>query len=592
MKGRRKGSITVFLAIALPVILVLGFKLYDYLVLRQNEGKALKITYAVSEAELGRYNKYFRDNYYVFACFDSNQTAQFVLDYLHLNKIRGEDFKATGTYKSLSDPVNFRKAVLNAAPVFLSDNIIQWIKEKLGHIKTNQRIKAFLDEYEIIEEKITEQIKLPKAFKKFKNNQKMSKIKDIIIKSQNQLKEMEESFSPLIKEAGSILKSEGFPADLKESKTESLEASKTEFERIQKNSKEYLNALDYAVSFALELEREIELEYEALEHAKDQIIREEIEQRILGLEEDLEKAYEEVKKRAKDQNEAPNKSGLSSVKRRFDQAKKLISNWFTGFLGENGSINLYSQDFENVDYNVDSSLIEKLVINEWCCGVFNSYDKNCPRKFNAPGADSQSRIKGEIEYLISGKTSENSSLNTVKLKISAMRYIPNIITLMQSKNIRAEIDLITIAIPAPFNYIASGICYVVLTGAESYIDTIALLRGDGIDFIKKPSDWKLSVQGLLSGAFESSLQIAETQNSDDSKLYYLDYLRLMLAMQREKTIIRRAMNIINSDLIKIGNGAELSDFSVGHEIELSWTNISPFSSRKSEIKFVNTYDTK
>jgi hypothetical protein len=229
------------------------------------------------------------------------------------------------------------------------------------------------------------------------------------------------------------------------------------------------------------------------------------------------------------------------------------------------------------------------LVNEYYLSLFSSYDLNSPRALDPLNRmDTERILKGEIEYIITGKASEKESMNWITAQVFALRVPSNLMALLSDTEKMRSISNYTLALPQPWRMVAFTAIVTAWVTAESYVDVMALLKGEGLALVKSPSEWHLDLESLVSKSWQS-------KKNDHSfyKLYYQDYLRILLFFQSEETSLKRVMELMTTEILKATQGAyDLSCFSRGHHVVLSWRPNSIFDwvHKDSTLGFTNNYE--
>ena len=276
----------------------------------------------------------------------------------------------------------------------------------------------------------------------------------------------------------------------------------------------------------------------------------------------------------------------------LDTIRRIIADvdgLFSGVEIGGGIIEISSENERELPETIpQSSLEQRILMNEYLLGLFSSYDELCPRKIDPFDRMEDTRqIKGEVEYLISGIKDERESISMVRLKVMAIREIANLVSIVTDSNKIKQITTATAAIPQPWRSVAFGVSLIAWGSAESYVDVNQLMKGEGFYYLKTDEEWHLDFQSLLSGAWKSQVSGTPKESSGifDPKMYYQDYLRILLYMQPEEDILLRAMDLIDSELYAISDQkVSLSNFSTAHHIKLFKKDLSQYF-----LKFTNQY---
>lgn len=237
---------------------------------------------------------------------------------------------------------------------------------------------------------------------------------------------------------------------------------------------------------------------------------------------------------------------------------------------DDGKVQIHEMQWIGTNTYIESlSVIEKIAIKEYFLSVYTSLDLKCPRSLDVFSRNKRAIgvVKGEIEYLIAGKTSDQANQRKVWLTIYGLRQATNTLHIMTSPEKRNMISAFTFAIPPPWNVVVYAGIVALWSGAESYVDMHKLLNGESMFPIKTRSEWHLDLNTALSGSWKSG-----SKNTNAvGKWYYFDYLRSLLYLQRTETVIKRSMNLLNQDLKKQSKGLiQLENLSIGHVIAVEF----------------------
>lgn len=584
----RKGSVSIFLVIVIPAIIISVVALYDALYIRHREEKALKIAYAVSEARLSHYNEYLKKEYSLFAHLENAPLEDFVLEYMDLN---GFDSKVVTNSKHLSDPEVFRATVVRSAKGMFAQEALDLIVEKIGLVKIGEKINAKLESINDSFEKISDLMSVPAGIQKMARTSDIGALRQLINSAKNSIYENNSELETL----KNIVKREvGDVAELKDDIEKSLSDVTAKYEEQKRMMEGYLSDVEKLLDKIDELadkcaeivddidEKRSRLD-ELLNSAQSgdgdaEIIR--LEEEIAALEEEYEttdKEYLEVK----EELDSVKRQGLPEIDRSgFDRLLKTITRAVKKIYDAFKAVNVDGKTLKlGKDHTLlqeaggDGDISEKIFIAEWCMTVFSCYGKDEQKSDRA--------IKGELEYLVTGETRETSSMMAVKLKIAGIRAGANTITFMGT-DAKKGIDAMFAGIPQPFGAIGTVIAYGAMVLGESYLDAQALLDGESFEFVKPASQWRLDADGKICGVIFSQ---------GGKKLCYKDYLRALIYFEPDGKVLLRAMNLIDASVRNMTQEKyALTDFSVGHSIRMNFGGRSPLGSFESFLTFENSYE--
>lgn len=188
----------------------------------------------------------------------------------------------------------------------------------------------------------------------------------------------------------------------------------------------------------------------------------------------------------------------------------------------------------NLIANQSENLADKLFFREYLM-------TKCPYYMGGP--DSKT-MKYQIEYLIAGKKSDISNLETVVNRILLIREAANLYSLCKDSSKQAVVQTASTALaylivqPELKDAIASLInC--IWSYAESVKDLKRLLAGGKVPFVKTEDEW---VSGFV-------LNKDDADKTETSKgLEYTDYLRLLLYLNNTEVLTERFVNLVELEI--------------------------------------------
>lgn len=167
---------------------------------------------------------------------------------------------------------------------------------------------------------------------------------------------------------------------------------------------------------------------------------------------------------------------------------------------------------------------------------------------NAVNAEDDNALDYEVEYILGGKESDLKNLEYVVNRIVLIRTGCNMISILSDAQKTGEAELLATAL-AGFTgmpVLIKIVQMLILTGwslAESYTDVKALLAGEKVPTIKGSNEWNISIEGLKNFSGDSI-----TTNASEHGLEYEDYLRVLLAFEKDETMYYRTMDCIQLDI--------------------------------------------
>lgn len=572
--GRRKASVSILLVIVVPTLLLMGMFLYDLLLLRHREAKALKVVYAVSEAKLAQYNEFLSSECGIQANLDIGTTGEYFSTYLQNNDIVNTVVRVT--LKSLDDPKNFEQAVIRSMMMNVGSAALQKILEKIEIVEVVQNLAEKIETLDKKLEELYQVFEFPKRIADLLDSPSIEKVKEGVELIQTLMQQKEDVF----KERKASIEGDLPQITLEDVKNEKEQVLDQLTHTWQKYWEDVRDSLSEINRFEAPQNPGFPQPspggnssnvYHTIAHQKVKT-RKKTEQEVI----------ESIRGRFrnwsfyKENSSAPGL--LTQIKKGLAALKKSLG----AFETEAGVLEIKGADYTKISHRSDINLLEKMALVEWVVRNLSSY---------AEGSEKKHTIRGEVEYIVTGKVKETESVFRIRLEIAGIRMVPNMLTFANS-NVRKQITELLGALPPPANYIALGVAYTALVLGESYIDSGRLLQGEEFKFIKDEEDWRLSLEGLTGGVFEELLSSTQKkEKKDQTTLGYLDYLRVLLLFESPKNITLRSMNVVQASVDTASKGEySLEDYSIGHRVYVSFINQSIVSKREAEIEFENGYD--
>lgn len=152
----------------------------------------------------------------------------------------------------------------------------------------------------------------------------------------------------------------------------------------------------------------------------------------------------------------------------------------------------------------------------------------------------------QMEYLVAGKESDADNLESVCVRLLAVREGLNYAYLLTDAARVAECEALALALVGAtlIPGLVEAVKQVLLLTwafAESVLDVRRLLAGERVAFWKTGEVWKLSLEQMLE--LESSLDIGEGEG-DPGGLGYQEYLGILLAATGRETKCLRGLDVI------------------------------------------------
>lgn len=158
----------------------------------------------------------------------------------------------------------------------------------------------------------------------------------------------------------------------------------------------------------------------------------------------------------------------------------------------------------------------------------------------------------EMEYLLSGKGSDEENLEAALKNVCHIRFLFNYGYLLTDEGKKAEARVMAGALCSmiPVAGIQEVMAQAILLAwayGESVMDLRVLMEGGKIELMKTKEDWQLSLQGLL----ELRKKPLDAQNNPGkSGLTYKQYLQMMLVLKKKELLSMRALDLIELQIAK------------------------------------------
>ncbi|MCD4713357.1 MAG: DUF5702 domain-containing protein [Clostridiales bacterium] len=599
MKSNR-GSISIFMLLIVPVLAIGIFLLYDYLNAYKSNNQVIKNTRNISEIQLSNNNAHLFENYGVLAYLDQDiietQTITLNEQVTVLNlKVKHYDLGVQSNFmeatKLASRNIIALEAVNQIKTVISPMLKTEISKEIIGHIKKFEKsVEVFFDFHDEVKkirnlmssqnaESILRSVendingKLNETLKSYEVllESEMEVISDQIHKYENMVNE-------------SIRKSEEWADRIDELRT--LNGEISELKQEVKLIKSDIAQLIIKLESLPESDSERNTLNEKISTLK---IQKSISSRELTI---LEQEWDKSIKRIVEENDNSKPMLLDKIAHLSNRIDEMLFD-----LDPIEDLSLPANDFEigedDTNNHAELNSIDGLIYAEYWMGVLKSFDRGSIRNFDPLGVKSEREgvIKGEVEFLVAGKLSDPQNIHNIKMRIFGLRVIANMIHIASDASKTSQISRTTTALPAPWNLVAHGALVTLWSSAEGYLDMISLFNGEGHHLIKKDEEWRLSFDQLMLGNIvsESKLKISKDVKVSKGMLFYQDYLRLMLYVQSTDITAKRAMFLLDANLNNVSNNRfNLNQFSIGHEIELSY-NLKGLEDSRSVLSIVNKY---
>jgi len=190
---------------------------------------------------------------------------------------------------------------------------------------------------------------------------------------------------------------------------------------------------------------------------------------------------------------------------------------------------------------LETGLLDRLLFGEYCgrflTNVLSEEDKE---------------VMYELEYLVSGKKTDEENLKQTVLEVLMIREGMNLIHILSDGQKREEAmslaGLITGAVGlAPLTGIVAFFVMSIWALGEAIVDVRMLLEGEKVVFLKSRNTWKLSLDALLELGRTGT---CEGGKEDEDGIDYTGYLKLLLFPGESGQQHYRLMDVIQINLCR------------------------------------------
>ncbi len=596
MKSNR-GSISIFMLLIVPIIAIGIFILYDHLRTYQLDNQVMKNTRNVSEIQLSNNNAHLFDYYGILAYLDQEVIQNQILalnDQVAVTNIEVDHFK-------MDNPNNFVESTTKASRNLIALEAVNQVQTLIHPYLQTVQSSAFLQQIKKFEKMVEKFFDFHDAVKSIEKLRTSSSVETLLKRIENdiniKLNEVVDSYEALLQSETEAMQQQ----------IQKYEVLLNESVRIGGEWGDRISELRHINNNIVHLRQELsdlqtEIDLKAMELEELSEIEDVVLEALTGLRtQKTECAYE-----LSIMEEKWNAS-IDRIIEDHSDSKPLLLNRIAQLLGtidellfdlepvENLALTLEDLDLDGA-INIDSSemnMLDQWIYAEYWMGVLNSFDKGSVRNFNPLGTKTERKtiIKGEVEYLLAGKQSDPQNVQTIKMRIFSMRTVANMMHIASDASKTSQIGRTTAVLPAPWNMIAYGAMVTLWSSAEGYLDMIALYKGEGHHFIKNDEEWKLGLDDLLQGSLSTLMESNGTKKAQaqSGKVYYQDYLRLMLYAQPVEVTAKRGMLLLDANIRKVSeNRFNLIRFSIGHKIEVAYV-VKGFDETHNVMSMVNKY---
>ena len=187
---------------------------------------------------------------------------------------------------------------------------------------------------------------------------------------------------------------------------------------------------------------------------------------------------------------------------------------------------------------------ERLLFNEY---VLDQYINAVPEE--EENEERNRSLDYEVEYILSGKNSDEENLESVLFRIFLIRMALNYAFLLTDTERQGEAELLALTVSALILMpeAAEGIKQLVIiawAAGESVTDIRALLSGKRAALVKTSENWQTSLTSLFKLG-----ESGGTEGKDDQEgICYKDYLRMLLFLKDTDDVTMRALDRTEENL--------------------------------------------
>lgn len=214
------------------------------------------------------------------------------------------------------------------------------------------------------------------------------------------------------------------------------------------------------------------------------------------------------------------------------------------------------QYIEDIALDITNEIIFSLYITD----TFESFSDN----------DGKGLLDYEQEYIIFGERKDSANLIKAIGAIAQIRLAANNAHIFTSSAKKSEAKALSMALVGATGVLPliKAVEYVILFAwavGETVIDLKLLLNGDKVVFNKQETDWRLSLDNLLSG----NLDMTGAQN--ERGLTYSRYLACVLMLRDSQKKAYRSMSVVEMNMRAAGvNNFKLKNYIYGMNVTVTY----------------------
>lgn len=213
----------------------------------------------------------------------------------------------------------------------------------------------------------------------------------------------------------------------------------------------------------------------------------------------------------------------------------------------------FSQGTEKSAVERGVGLLDHLMVNEYCGEFFSCFTDTggTGTVLEQSVGASQHVLLYEMEYLLSGKQSDEENLSSVLHQLLTIREGLNFIHILSDGTKRAEARNLAMAITglagvSPLVLVTTFFVMSVWALGESLMDIRGLLTGKKVPLIKNSEDWTLGIEQLLEMGNRQEAGIG----GGESGLGYRSWLKILLFLDEIVLQEYRMMDVMELNLRK------------------------------------------
>ncbi|MCI7145302.1 MAG: DUF5702 domain-containing protein [Clostridiales bacterium] len=173
--------------------------------------------------------------------------------------------------------------------------------------------------------------------------------------------------------------------------------------------------------------------------------------------------------------------------------------------------------------------------------------------------NSEHFFRNEVEYIMSGKYSDEENLKAAGRAIRALRTGPNLAHIYSDPTKLASVTAAAEAVtPGPLGTLTALGIATAWAAVESANDFNLLKSGHRVPLVKDNLSWATDLDGVISGVLsEDSTEAIVPQK--ESGLRYDEYMRILLTIKDDNLVTARILDLVQINMRKSHD----NDFLIG-----------------------------